>query len=316
MKSPLLPVRFEPLTSRLQVLLIEWRFMPLSTVFQLYHGDSSHYSCLSLVSPALGWSSDVSWPEDTPTKDPEDPAWLAPRIPYLQVKYFTTEPHRTPLPIQVLHLTTREHTFIPPTLCYVVQVVHQTTWEPHPSRFVMSYNSYTKPHGNPHPSRFIMSYSSYTKLHGNPHPSRFVMSYSSYTKPHRKPHPNRFIILYSSYTKPHGTHTPPPRRFVMSYNSYTKPHGNPTPVAVLCYPSPNHTEHPLSNKPPPPPVALLCYTSSIINIFCNVKTTCCLAYIDKVHIGLCSIINSFFHNVFGYKIGRNYCLSYIPCKCF
>ena len=30
--------------------------MPLSTVFQSYHGDSSHYSCLSWVSPVLGWA--------------------------------------------------------------------------------------------------------------------------------------------------------------------------------------------------------------------------------------------------------------------
>ena len=27
--------------------LIEWCFAPLSTVFQSYHGDSSHYSCLA-----------------------------------------------------------------------------------------------------------------------------------------------------------------------------------------------------------------------------------------------------------------------------
>ena len=33
--------------------LNEWCFMPLSTVFQSYHGDSSHYSYLSRVSPVL-----------------------------------------------------------------------------------------------------------------------------------------------------------------------------------------------------------------------------------------------------------------------
>ena len=33
---------------------MEWCFTPLSTVFQSYHGDSSHYSCLSWVSPVLG----------------------------------------------------------------------------------------------------------------------------------------------------------------------------------------------------------------------------------------------------------------------
>ena len=36
--------------------LIEWCFMPLSTVFQSYHGDSSHCSCLSWISPVLGWA--------------------------------------------------------------------------------------------------------------------------------------------------------------------------------------------------------------------------------------------------------------------
>ena len=36
--------------------LIEWCFTPLLTVFQSYHGDSSHYSCLSWVSPVLGWA--------------------------------------------------------------------------------------------------------------------------------------------------------------------------------------------------------------------------------------------------------------------
>ena len=39
--------------------LTEWLkgcFMPLSTVFQSYHGNSSHYSCISWVSPVLGWA--------------------------------------------------------------------------------------------------------------------------------------------------------------------------------------------------------------------------------------------------------------------
>ena len=36
--------------------MTEWCFTPLSTVFQSYQGDSSHYSCLSLVSPVLGWA--------------------------------------------------------------------------------------------------------------------------------------------------------------------------------------------------------------------------------------------------------------------
>ena len=37
---------------------VESYFTPLSTVFQSYHGDRSHYSCLSWVSPVdlLGWA--------------------------------------------------------------------------------------------------------------------------------------------------------------------------------------------------------------------------------------------------------------------
>ena len=62
-------------------------FTPLSTVFQSYHGDSSHYSCLSWVSPVLGWGSEVSCRE----KNPEDPVRLKPRTPWLRVKHFTTE---------------------------------------------------------------------------------------------------------------------------------------------------------------------------------------------------------------------------------
>ena len=41
--------------------LIEWCFTPLLTVFQSYHGDRSHYSCLSWVSSVLDWGSEVSW---------------------------------------------------------------------------------------------------------------------------------------------------------------------------------------------------------------------------------------------------------------
>ena len=48
--------------------MIEWCFTPLSTVFQLFHGDNSHYSCLSWVSPALGWGSEVSCPRIRPRK--------------------------------------------------------------------------------------------------------------------------------------------------------------------------------------------------------------------------------------------------------
>ena len=40
--------------------LIEWCFTPLSTVFQLYYGDSSHYARLSWVSPVLGLGFEMS----------------------------------------------------------------------------------------------------------------------------------------------------------------------------------------------------------------------------------------------------------------
>ena len=75
--------------------LIEWCFTPLSTVFQLYHGDSSYYSCLSWVSPVLGRGSEVSSPRTLPGKNPEDPVRLEPRTPGLLVKHFTTEPRGT-----------------------------------------------------------------------------------------------------------------------------------------------------------------------------------------------------------------------------
>ena len=69
--------------------------MPLSTVLQPYHGDSSHYSCLSWVLPILEWGSEVSCPRTLPRKNPEDTVQLEPRTPGLQVKHFTTEPCRT-----------------------------------------------------------------------------------------------------------------------------------------------------------------------------------------------------------------------------
>ena len=40
-----------------------------STVFHSYHGHSSHYSCLSWVSPVLGWGSKVSCPWTFPRKN-------------------------------------------------------------------------------------------------------------------------------------------------------------------------------------------------------------------------------------------------------
>ena len=66
--------------------------MPLSTVFQSYRDDSSHYSCLSWFSPVLGWALKCLALKDTPTKNPKDPVRLEPRTPALRVKQFTTEP--------------------------------------------------------------------------------------------------------------------------------------------------------------------------------------------------------------------------------
>ena len=74
--------------------------MPLLTVFQSYQGDSSYYSCLSWVSPVLGWGSEVSCPRTLPRKNPEDPVWLEPRTPGLCIKHITSEPCRTPYYIE------------------------------------------------------------------------------------------------------------------------------------------------------------------------------------------------------------------------
>ena len=68
--------------------LIEWYFTPLSTVFQSHHGNSSHYSCLSWVSPVLGWCSKVSCPKTFPRKKKKH------RIPGLRVNHSTTDPPR------------------------------------------------------------------------------------------------------------------------------------------------------------------------------------------------------------------------------
>ena len=76
--------------------MIEWCFTPVLTIFQSYHGDSLHYSCLSWVSPVLGWGSEVSCPRTLPQKNVEDPVRLERRTPGLRVKHFTTEPRRTP----------------------------------------------------------------------------------------------------------------------------------------------------------------------------------------------------------------------------
>ena len=42
--------------------------MPLSTVFQSHHGNSSHNSCLSWVSAVLGWGSEDPCPRTLPQK--------------------------------------------------------------------------------------------------------------------------------------------------------------------------------------------------------------------------------------------------------
>ena len=75
--------------------MIEWCFTPLSTVFQLYHGDSSHYSCLSLVLPVLGWALMCLAQGHSHVKNPEDQVRLEPKTLGLRVKYFTTEPRGT-----------------------------------------------------------------------------------------------------------------------------------------------------------------------------------------------------------------------------
>ena len=67
--TPFLPVRrtdyFYPIYIRLFE-LFKWCFTQLSTVFPSYHGDSSHYSCLSWVSAVIGWGSKVSCPRTFP----------------------------------------------------------------------------------------------------------------------------------------------------------------------------------------------------------------------------------------------------------
>ena len=57
--------RFRALSTLVDV---EWCFTPLSTIFQSYHGDNSHYSCLSWVLPVLGWGFEVSCPMKLPQK--------------------------------------------------------------------------------------------------------------------------------------------------------------------------------------------------------------------------------------------------------
>ena len=69
--------------------------MVVSTVFQPYHGDSSHYSRLSWVSPVLGGALKCLAQGHAHERNPEDPVRLKPSTPGLRIKYFTTEPCRT-----------------------------------------------------------------------------------------------------------------------------------------------------------------------------------------------------------------------------
>ena len=66
--------------------LNEWCFTLLSTVFQSYHSDGSHYSCLSWVSPVLGWGSLKCLAQGHAPPPQSDPVWFEPRTPRLQVK--------------------------------------------------------------------------------------------------------------------------------------------------------------------------------------------------------------------------------------
>ena len=68
-------------------------FMLLSTVFQSYHSNSSHYSCPSWVSKVLGCGSEVSCPRKLAQK-PRGSSM--PRTQNLWITSQTTEPRWTP----------------------------------------------------------------------------------------------------------------------------------------------------------------------------------------------------------------------------
>ena len=75
--------------------LIDWLngvLCPFQQYFNYINGHSSHYSCLSWVSPVLGQGSLVSCPRTLPQKSQKDPVQVEPMTPALQVKHFTTEP--------------------------------------------------------------------------------------------------------------------------------------------------------------------------------------------------------------------------------
>ena len=73
---------------------IEWCFTLISTVFQSYQGDSSHYSCFSRVSPVLGWGFEVSCPKTLQRRTQNIQCSLNPG-PLNYESY--TEPRRTPM---------------------------------------------------------------------------------------------------------------------------------------------------------------------------------------------------------------------------
>ena len=85
--------------SRCQKVFVTCGVIDLSAI-QSYHGDSSHYSCLSWVSQELGRDSDsdVSFPKTFPGKKKS-----ASRIqdPLITSQHFTTEPHRPPYIVNI-----------------------------------------------------------------------------------------------------------------------------------------------------------------------------------------------------------------------
>ena len=60
-------------------------FSSLSTVFQSYRGDSLRFSCLSWVSPALGWGSEVSCPRTLPRKKTRGSSAVRTKDPWIKI---------------------------------------------------------------------------------------------------------------------------------------------------------------------------------------------------------------------------------------
>ena len=76
------------------VWIIEWCLTPLSTVFQLYNGDSWHFSYRSWVFTSTRMGLWRVLPMDTRTIKTEDTMQLEPRTPELRFKHFTNEPRK------------------------------------------------------------------------------------------------------------------------------------------------------------------------------------------------------------------------------